>query len=118
MDPCPSNPIAPNQSPALDGLAISLKVFSLQGLSKKVCPLFVGGTFDNIEQPLVVLLPKPVPFCKEVLGPAGDPLVCGQVVGTLVIFKHCGVELDLVEWLTLDFLDHFFHELFEGKKYS
>ena len=71
---------APCQSPTLDGRAILFEDCLRRGLGKIIAELFIGRTLDNGELLAVVGVPEPVPLSQEVLGAAGDALVCSQIV--------------------------------------
>ena len=98
---------APCQSPVLDQLTIVFKHGLGLCFGEIVGGHLIGGTLNDSELFVVVPIPKPVPFRKEILGSGSDPLVGCQVVGTLVVLKHGSVQLEGVQLGCI----HFVHNL-------
>ena len=98
---------APCQSPVLDQLMVVFKHGFWLCFREIVGSHQIGGTLNDSELFVVVPIPKPVPFCKEIFGSGSDPLVGCQVVGTLVVLKHGSVLLEGVQLGCI----HFVHNL-------
>lgn len=76
------------QLPSLDKAAVVFK-----GLTRERLGEVIGSLVDrfNLDQDeLLAVLPEPVPFDQEVLGPVGEALVGGKVEGPLVVLKDSG----------------------------
>ena len=94
-------------SPTLDRLSIVFEQRLGQSFGEVVRSHFGRWTLDDIEFFVIIMIPEPVPFCQEILRPAGDTMVLGQIISTLIVLENSAVQRNIFQFIAIGLVDDF-----------